>query len=339
MLNESFSESYKAAPRWQKAFVWIVLVVALVSGLAKTISAFRDSSAEKKDWTLTAVQGTDIAGAIDQFKMLVGHCPGIYKYKTDVESVEYIPDKTFKVTVTGKPSVMPAESYAMHHTCHFSVTADKATVGKRPCAWLCTGEDMSGVDGNDHSYAKGKIIGPLQRPWANLREAIAATRLDMADIQGAEISTGAALLAIWGANNMKWSELQAIPSGKYGMVMKEPDSQRGAKLCVNGQVIEIALDTTVPQKIYQGGLFDDDGRIYRFIAVGSTGEIVAGSQTRFCGIVTGQQHYPNSAGGVAHAVHLVGIFDLPENHQPPIGSASVNSTPNLAPNPTHTPTP
>lgn len=154
---------------------------------------------------------------------------------------------------------------------------------------------------------------PLQLSWSTLNEAIAATRLDMADVQGDEVSKGAALLAIWGADHMKWGELQAIPAGKYGMVMKEPDSQRGARLCVNGRVIEIAVDTTVPQKIYQGGMFDADGRIYRFIAGGSTGEIMAESHAKFCGIVTGQQHYPNSAGGVAHAVHLVGMFDLPEN--------------------------
>lgn len=153
----------------------------------------------------------------------------------------------------------------------------------------------------------------LKFEFANLRAAIAATRLDMSDIQGTNISKGAAVLALWGYQGMKWSELQEIPKGKYGVVMKDPDSQRGSRLCVYGQVIEIAVDKSVPQKIYQGGIFDDDGRIYRFIAVGSTGEIVAHSYANFCGIVTGQQHYANSMGGEAHAVHLVGMFDLPEN--------------------------
>jgi hypothetical protein len=96
--------------------------------------------------------------------------------------------------------------------------------------------------------------------------------------------------------------------------MKDPDSQRGQKLCANGEVIEIALDRSVPgQKVFLGGMYDDGGRIYRFIAVQSTGEIMAHSRARFCGVVTGQQHYENSMGGVAHAVHLVGMFDLPEN--------------------------
>ncbi len=136
----------------------------------------------------------------------------------------------------------------------------------------------------------------------------------MVDIQGADVSAGAAKIALWGADNMRWDELQEIPTTKYGLVMKDSDTQRGQKLCASGEVIEIAIDNSIPEKkIFLGGMYDDGGRIYRFIAVKSTGEVMANSRARFCGIVTGQQHYPNSAGGVAHAVHLVGMFDLPEN--------------------------
>lgn len=255
-------------------------------------------------------------GAIEKFKTLVGHCPGINKYKADVESVEYLSQghADFLVKVVGKPTVLPAQSYGMGHTCHFSIEESKATVSKRPCAWLCTGEDMTGIDGENHSYAQGKLIGPLVRPWANLREAVASTRLDMKDIEGGDVSVGAARLAVWGAENMRWAELQEIPTTKYGMVMKDPDAQRGQKLCTSGQVIEIELDRSVPgKKIFVGGMYDDGARIYRFVALQSTGEIMAHSRARFCGVVTGQQHYPNSAGGIAHAVHLVGMFDLPEN--------------------------
>ncbi|MRD73313.1 hypothetical protein HCX48_00385 [Rhodocyclus tenuis] len=173
---------------------------------------------------------------------------------------------------------------------------------------------LSACGDNSTSTSSSVVAAPKPVEFANLRQAIAGTRLDMADVQGGDISKGAAVLALWGDEHMKWSELQEIPSGKYGLVMKDPDSQRGQKICTTGRVIEIALDTTVPgKKIFLGGMFDDAGRIYRFIAVQSTGEIMANSGARFCGVITGQQHYPNSAGGVAHAVHLVGMFDLPEN--------------------------
>lgn len=295
---------------------------ALVIGLSISVLAGCNQSgkepeqARKNDFTLTAAPGTSMDGAIDKFKLLVGHCPGIYKYKTDVESVEYMSQghADFLITVVKKPTVLPPQSYGMGHTCHFSVDESQATVSKRPCAWLCTGDDMTGIDGEYHSYAQGKLIGPKVKPWANLRQAIASTRLDMSDIQGGGLSAGAAKLALWGAENMRWSELQEIQTTKYGLVMKDSDSQRGQKLCFNGNVIEIIVDKSVPgSKVFLGGAFDDSGRIYRFVALKSTGEIIEQSRVKFCGIVTGQQHYPNSAGGVAHAVHLVGLFDLPEN--------------------------
>lgn len=149
--------------------------------------------------------------------------------------------------------------------------------------------------------------------FSSLAEAIAATRSDMTDGRDAEISQGAAVLALWGASGMKWDALQKIQPGKFAMVMKDADTQRGKLLCPSGHVIEIEIDRSVKQKIYSGGMYDDAGRIYRFIAVGSTGEIVQGSRAKFCGIIIGQHHYGNSVGGVAHAVQLVGMFDLPEN--------------------------
>lgn len=159
-----------------------------------------------------------------------------------------------------------------------------------------------------------KPVAPLPPPPENLRAAIATARPFMTDNRDENIDQGAAALALWSIERLKWSELQEIPGGKYAMVMKDSDSQRGSRICTGGTIIEIAVDNTIPgSKIFLGGMYDDAGHIYRFIAVRSTGEIVANSRAKFCGIVTGQQHYQNSAGGVAHAVHLVGMFDLPEN--------------------------
>lgn len=145
------------------------------------------------------------------------------------------------------------------------------------------------------------------------QQAIDFTKPEMEDIQGEGVSKGTAMLAFWATSGLKWNELMSLPSSKHGLIMKDSSPQLGKRLCAKGLVIEIARDKSVEQPLFNGGMLDGAGRIYRFVAVGSTGDIVANTQAGFCGIVTGQQHYPNSIGGVAHAVTLVGLFDLPEN--------------------------
>jgi hypothetical protein len=152
-------------PRWKQIaffFLAVMTLLAVFSWIAQAYeSHFGSPQAPKNDFTLTAAPGTNMDGAIDEFKTLVAHCPGIYKYKEDVEKVEYLNGghADFMITVKQKPTVIPPMSYAQGHTCHFSVNDAMATVSKRPCSWLCTGDDMSGIDGDDHSYSKGKLIG------------------------------------------------------------------------------------------------------------------------------------------------------------------------------------
>lgn len=129
-----------------------------------------------------------------------------------------------------------------------------------------------------------------------------------------ESSPGALLLAVWSAKNLKWSELQKLPSTKYSLVMKDPDEERGKLMCARGRVIEIQAEKTETGKVFTGGLFAGT-KIVRFIAVGSSGDLVAKSWAGICGVVIGKQSYQNSMGGTAHAVFLVGMFGLPENKQ------------------------
>jgi hypothetical protein len=147
---------------------------------------------------------------------------------------------------------------------------------------------------------------------STLSQAIALSKPAMSDTTD-EISPGAAMLALWGARHMQWSELSKVPPTKYGLVMKDPSQERGKLLCVQGSIIEIHAENTDHGKLFHGGLWSDGGNIYRFIACGSTGELVENSRASFCGVVIGRQDYSNSAGGQAHAVFLVGMFALPEN--------------------------
>jgi len=145
----------------------------------------------------------------------------------------------------------------------------------------------------------------------SLTEAISVAKPHMTDTFN-EMSSGAVLLGAWAIKGLKWSELQKLPSTKHSLVMKDPDEERGKLMCARGTVIEIQAVKTPQGKIFTGGLFSG-AHIIRFIAVGSSGELVARSRTGFCGIVVGKQSYANSVGGSAHAVFLVGMFSLPEN--------------------------
>jgi hypothetical protein len=93
------------------------------------------------------------------------------------------------------------------------------------------------------------------------------------------------------------------------------DENRGKRLCAPGVLIEIAVEkASSTKKAASGLLMSDAGNLFRFYALGSSGELVAQSRARLCGVVTGRFDYSNSAGGTGHAVKIVGMFDLPENH-------------------------
>lgn len=148
--------------------------------------------------------------------------------------------------------------------------------------------------------------------YKSLIEAISGVKPLMSDTVN-ELSPGAVALALWSAEHLEWKELQDVPKSKVSLVMKDSDEQRGKSLCAVGSIVEIAAEKAAGQKFFHGGLFDNAGNIYQFVAVKSTGELVAGSRATFCGVVIGKQDYSNSVGGAAHAVFLVGMFKLPEN--------------------------
>jgi hypothetical protein len=151
------------------------------------------------------------------------------------------------------------------------------------------------------------------RAYPSLASAIDGFRPEMTDSTNGSPSDGALLLAMWGTEKMRLEEIQQLPSSKAALVKKESSAERGKKICVSGSIIQIEVDKSTGKRIYFGGMSDYNGDIYRFIATGSTGELVERSSAKFCGVVIGAVSYPNSIGGVAHGVQLVGMFDLPEN--------------------------
>ncbi len=131
-----------------------------------------------------------------------------------------------------------------------------------------------------------------------------------------EFSNAAQVFAVWWMTSpVKVEDIKALPKTTYRRVMKDPEEERGKRICVRARVIEIHAHRGIEGKYYTGGLIRGYSQIYRFIALGSTGDIVQRSVARFCGVVMGTQSYMNSGGGTSHGVELVGMFDLKENRR------------------------
>jgi len=132
-------------------------------------------------------------------------------------------------------------------------------------------------------------------------------------------SDGAFLFTIWASKYLKWSDISVVRNETtFAKVSKDPDAERGKRLCTLSRIIEIQRVPTdnTPSPVFIGGAFMNGGfhNVARFFAVKSTGDLVQNSSARFCGVVVGKVSYMNSVGGTTHALSLVGMFDLPENH-------------------------
>ncbi len=127
-------------------------------------------------------------------------------------------------------------------------------------------------------------------------------------------SEGALVLGIWAAKHMKWANVATNRNEtSFALAMKDSEEARGKRVCVSGGIIQIAVERTDFGKFNDGLLMSDEGDIYKFMNVGTSGDLVANSQARMCGVVTGRYQYSNSAGGTGHALSIVGMFDLPQN--------------------------
>jgi hypothetical protein len=128
------------------------------------------------------------------------------------------------------------------------------------------------------------------------------------------LDVGAVSFSIWAMKkDISWKDLNSLTKTSYAKCKKDIDSERGNVLCVSGSVLEMTVQRSGYGAVYVGGFNSSSFNIVRFIAVKSTGELVNGSESKLCGVVTGLQSYSNSGGGTTHAVHVVGLFDLPEN--------------------------
>lgn len=194
-------------------------------------------------------------------------------------------------------------------------------------AWLCSGNKTERSASTHTPPTTATTPAPAATPKsdpqaeafasfiAKLVEAktltggIALTRPLMKDKVN-EPDDGADMLSVWGTTHgLDWKELQAIPETSIAKMKKDPDLERGKRLCIAGTVIEIQR----VEKVYGGRIMNDAIEVVTFLALGDTGNIVGNSTGRLCGIATGLLSYSNAAGGTTHSVRVVGAFDLPSN--------------------------
>ena len=148
-------------------------------------------------------------------------------------------------------------------------------------------------------------------------EALQIVRPAMDDAFRGEWSRGGLMLALWASAHLRWQDVEVNKNEtSFALVRKDSEEARGKKMCTSGNLVQIEKEGEGVAKVYSGLLINDYGNIYSFYAAGSTGDLVARSRARLCGVVIGTYDYPNSAGGEGHAVALVGMFDLPENKKP-----------------------
>jgi len=157
-------------------------------------------------------------------------------------------------------------------------------------------------------------ISPMQRVLRapTLAHAIGETMAHMTDTTDGP-SAGALMLAIWLRERGTWADVApAQDETSLGKVKKDSEAERGKRMCARGTIVQIAKEQAI-DGAFSGNIFTSVGNVVNFVSFGSTGELVARSRARFCGIVTGNYAFENVAGGQTQSVQMVGAFDLPEN--------------------------
>jgi hypothetical protein len=144
-------------------------------------------------------------------------------------------------------------------------------------------------------------------------EALALALPEMEDGRD-ETSLGALGLAFWASTRLRFDDVAvARDETSPKLILKDPDRERGKRMCVRGRIVQIAKQDLGRTAVFEGLLMMSSGQIVHYIAAGDTGTLVEGDRGRLCGVTSGRYSYSNAGGGTTHAVQLVGMFDLPSN--------------------------
>jgi hypothetical protein len=97
--------------------------------------------------------------------------------------------------------------------------------------------------GGDTDPAKSQILSKTSLP-----DAIAVARPMMSNTVG-RLDVGSAQLAMWASKFLSWQALEALPETSPALFKKDPDAERGRRLCMSGTVLEIRAEKSLAGRI------------------------------------------------------------------------------------------
>jgi hypothetical protein len=100
-------------------------------------------------------------------------------------------------------------------------------------------------------------------------------------------------------DKLAWHDVMKGGETTVPLILKDPERERGRKLCIAGTVDVIERTRVDARDVHTGTLRTTEGPQISFVALGNTGDIVVAAAVAMC--------------GYAHGKQIVGLFDLPEN--------------------------
>ncbi len=158
----------------------------------------------------------------------------------------------------------------------------------------------------------------------SLTDAIAAARPMMNNTVG-RLDVGSALLAMWASKNLSWAALEALPETSPALFKKDPDAERGRRLCMTGTVLEIRAERTLSSRIVED-------RALPLIEHAQNGQVAGSSDSRFADPLGSAAATPSA---LPDPVMLQGMdFSLPDGGK--VYFAMIQSKPEPPPEGTKT---
>jgi hypothetical protein len=149
-----------------------------------------------------------------------------------------------------------------------------------------------------------------------IKEAWDAVASEIQD-NATEIDPTVLRLAVWYSDHVSYpGDVAGMKKTTVARVLKTPAAERGSAICLKGQVTQIGTVSLEGRPVALGGMVAKDSSVLRFAAVRSTENVVFGTQTEFCGVITGAVAFENAGGWTTHAAQAVGMFSIPENAPP-----------------------
>lgn len=194
--------------------------------------------------------------------------------------------------------------------------------GIAACCAACSKPDVrldpEKTKSTDELYGRTAAPPAPKPPPAPTSFSEVVTRIggDFSDFKE-EFPEPALLLAQWSAvHDVKIDEILGFPSTSIASAMKNSSSARAQRICASGRILQVAAETVAGSEISQGLIADNGANYVRFIAFGSSGDLVKNSPAKFCGLVIGRSYFQNLGGGTTESLGLIGMFDLPSNRAP-----------------------